>query len=212
MIRTSRLALAVLVISAAFGACRREPEPPPAPVTPPGPNQDSIDAARREQARRDSIAAAERRRQDSINAANARAAEEAAAARRAAEAAAAAARSAVTAMIHFDYNESAIRSDARSTLDSKLPVLNANPGIRIRIAGHADERGSDEYNVALGQRRAAAAKRYLTDRGVADGRIDIVSFGEDRPLAMGSDESAWAQNRRAEFEITSGGENITVPR
>jgi peptidoglycan-associated lipoprotein len=212
MIRPSRIVLAVLVTSAMLAACRRQPEPPPAPVGPPPVNQDSIDAENRRQAeaaararaREDSIAAANRRRADSIEAANRLAAENA---RRMEEA-----RRALTQMINFDYNEAAIRDADRAILEAKLPVLNANPGLRIRISGHADERGSDEYNVALGQRRAAAAKRFLTDRGVAESRIDVVSYGEERPMAMGSDEGSWAQNRRAEFEITAGGNAISVPR
>jgi peptidoglycan-associated lipoprotein len=83
-------------------------------------------------------------------------------------------------------------------------VLTQNTGIRIRISGHTDNRGSDEYNLALGQRRAAAAKRYLTDRGIDGGRIEIVSFGEERPKCTSDDESCWSDNRRDEFEITVG--------
>jgi peptidoglycan-associated lipoprotein len=208
MIRTSRLALVVLVSSAALGACRRKPEPTPAPVPPPI-NQDSIDAANRA---RDAAAAAARARQDSIDAASARAAEEERM-RRAAEAAARAeAMRAITAPIYFDYDQADITAESRSVLDSKLPLLTANAGLRIRISGHTDSRGSDEYNVALGQRRAAAAKRYLTGRGIADNRIDVVSFGEERPVAMGSDEGSFSQNRRDEFEITAGGDNIVIPR
>ena len=88
----------------------------------------------------------------------------------------------------------------------------ANPDVMIRVAGHTDERGSVEYNIALGQRRAASAKRYLTERGVAANRIETVSFGEGRPVADGHDESAWAQNRRDEFEITAGGTHFNKPR
>ncbi len=83
--------------------------------------------------------------------------------------------------------------------------------MRIRISGHADERGSDEYNLALGNRRAAAAKRYLAGRGVTEARMDIVSYGEERPVAAGQNEAAWAQNRRAEFEITAGGADLRAP-
>jgi peptidoglycan-associated lipoprotein len=81
----------------------------------------------------------------------------------------------------------------------------------IRIAGHTDERGSDEYNLALGQRRAAAVKAYLVQHGIADARIATVSYGEEHPIAQGSDESAYSQNRRAEFDITSGGNNLRSP-
>ena len=210
MIRTSRLTLMLLVASVAVGACRRKPEPVPAPVV----NQDSIDAAAR--AREAAAAAAERARQDSINAANARMAEEERRRREADAAAAAAARAeamrALTAVIYFDLDRADITDDSRAILDAKLPLLTSNAGVRIRIAGHADSRGSDEYNIALGQRRAAAAKRYLTGRGIADNRIDIVSFGEERPVATGMDEASYSQNRRAEFEITAGGDNLVIPR
>src|SRR5205807_5871502 len=86
-----------------------------------------------------------------------------------------------------------------------------NPGLRIRISGHCDERGSDEYNLALGNRRATAAKQYVVSHGIDAGRIETVSYGEERPLASGHDEEAWAQNRRDEFEILSGGENLKQP-
>jgi peptidoglycan-associated lipoprotein len=121
-------------------------------------------------------------------------------------------RNAITAVIHFDFDKSDLRDDARATLDSKIPVLVANPDVSIRIAGHTDERGSTEYNIALGQRRAASAKRYLTERGVAAGRIETVSFGESRPVSDGHDEASWAQNRRDEFELTSGGGRLNRPR
>jgi peptidoglycan-associated lipoprotein len=92
-----------------------------------------------------------------------------------------------------------------------VPILQANSGVMIRIAGHTDERGSDEYNLALGQRRAAAVKAYLVQRGIADARIATASYGEEHPIAQGNDESAWSQNRRAEFDITSGGTNLRSP-
>ncbi len=77
-----------------------------------------------------------------------------------------------------------------------------------RIAGHCDERGSDEYNIALGRRRAEAAKRYLTDRGIDASRIETSSFGRERPAVQGTTEDAWSKNRRDEFEITAGGESL----
>ena len=80
--------------------------------------------------------------------------------------------------------------------------------MRIRIAGNCDARGSDEYNLALGQRRAAAAKRYLSDHGVDASRIDIISYGRERPAVEGDTEDAYAKNRRDEFEITAGADNI----
>ncbi|HYV97156.1 MAG TPA: peptidoglycan-associated lipoprotein Pal [Gemmatimonadaceae bacterium] len=118
----------------------------------------------------------------------------------------------ITATIYFDYDKSDLRDDARSTLDSKVPVLRANPAVRIKIAGHTDERGSAEYNIALGQRRAAAAQRYLTGLGIDAGRIEIVSFGEERPARMGEGEEAWSKNRRDEFEVTAGADQIRGAR
>jgi len=115
-----------------------------------------------------------------------------------------AATAALTTTIYFDYDRSDITDDARAKLDAKVPVLTQNTGVRIRIAGHTDSRGADEYNLALGQRRAAAAKRYLTDRGIDGGRIEIVSFGEERPTCTDESEGCWSRNRRDEFEITGG--------
>ncbi len=120
-------------------------------------------------------------------------------------------RSTFAEMIFFDYDRAELTTESRETLEAKLPILRANPGMRIRIAGHTDERGSDEYNLALGQRRAAAAKRYLVSQGIDEARIDVVSFGEERPMVEGADESAWSQNRRDEFEIVVGGDAIRVP-
>ncbi|MFL5576530.1 MAG: peptidoglycan-associated lipoprotein Pal [Gemmatimonadaceae bacterium] len=201
MNRTTRVApLVIAGMVAALTACpRRQPPVTPAPV-----NQDSIDAANRERARQDSIAAADRARQDSL-AALERARQDSLAA---AQGALTATRNAVTAPVYFDFDQSELTDAARTTLDAKVPVLSANAGLRIRVAGNTDSRGSDEYNLALGQRRAAAAKRYLTQHGIDGSRIDVISYGEERPAAQGDDESAWSQNRRAEFEITAGGDNI----
>ncbi|HEX6135676.1 MAG TPA: peptidoglycan-associated lipoprotein Pal [Longimicrobiales bacterium] len=107
-------------------------------------------------------------------------------------------------VVHFDYDEATIRTDAQELLAAKVPVLRANPGIRIRIEGHADERGSVEYNLALGMRRANAVRQYLMDFGVDGSRFETFSYGEDRPVMQGSNESAWSQNRRAAFRITTG--------
>lgn len=197
------LAVAAVVVSACSS---QQPQTTPTPTI----NQDSIDAARRaeeERLRREAEARAAAEREAAERAR--REAEERA--RREAEAALAAARNAFATKIYFDYDKSDLKPEARATLDAKLPLLRANPQVRIRIAGHTDERGSDEYNIALGQRRAAAAKAYLVANGIAADRIDVVSFGEDRPAAMGSDESAWSQNRRDEFEIIVGGETLRLP-
>jgi peptidoglycan-associated lipoprotein len=113
--------------------------------------------------------------------------------------------------IYFEYDMDELRDDARASLDAKLVVLNANPQLRLRIAGHCDERGSDEYNIALGRRRAEAAKRYLLDRGVDAARIETASFGRERPAVTGASEEAYSQNRRDEFEIIAGGDQLRAP-
>lgn len=117
----------------------------------------------------------------------------------------------VATMIHFEFDAADIRSEDRTTLDRKAAILGSNTGLRVRISGHADERGSDEYNLALGSRRAAAAKSYLVNKGIEAGRIETVSFGEERPLDPGHDENSWAANRRDEFEVTAGGQNLRNP-
>ena len=175
------------------------------------------------QANADSAAAAERARADSAAAAQAeadrRAREEADRIARQREADSLAAlgrageevRSMVAAMIHFDYDQSSVRPDDAGTLDQKVAILQANPELRIRIHGHCDERGSDEYNLALGNRRAQAAKQYLVSHGIDASRVETQSWGEERPLVDGHDEGAWSQNRRDEFEIIGGGDNLRRP-
>ena len=118
----------------------------------------------------------------------------------------------LAAMINFDYDQATIRQNDESTLDRKAAVLAANPNVKITISGHADERGSDEYNLALGNRRAAAAKRYLENKGIDASRMEVVSYGEERPLNAGHDEAAYAQNRRDEFQVTAGGDNLVAPQ
>jgi len=113
--------------------------------------------------------------------------------------------------VHFDYDESAIRSDTEQVLMQKVNVLRASPAVQIRIEGHADERGSVEYNLALGNRRAQAVLDFFTQQGLPANRFQTTSFGEERPLVNESNESAWAQNRRAEFVIFSGGDQINPP-
>jgi peptidoglycan-associated lipoprotein len=104
--------------------------------------------------------------------------------------------------VYFDFDRSEVRRDQTNKMESKLTLLRGNPRLELQIDGHADERGSDEYNLALGLRRAAAVKRWFTERGTADARLRIHSYGEERPAAQGSNEEAWAQNRRAEFRVT----------
>ncbi len=108
--------------------------------------------------------------------------------------------SVLTARIQFGYDSAELNDAARAVLQQKLSVLRRHERLRVEVAGHADERGSDEYNLALGLRRAAAAKQFLTAYGVDADRLTIVSFGEERPLDTANTEDAWARNRRGEFQ------------
>ncbi len=196
--------IAVLVIAA---SCGGNPPPPP-----PQPNADSLaaleaarrDSLAREQARRDSLERARREAEERIR----RAADDsAAAARRTTEEV----RAMLAAMVNFDFDKSDIRPGDAQILDQKLAILNANPNATIEIVGHCDERGSDEYNLALGNRRALAAKQYLVSRGIEAGRISTRSMGEEQPMNPGHDETAWSQNRRDEFGVTAGGDMLMRP-
>ena len=99
--------------------------------------------------------------------------------------------------IYFETDSYSVDDEDRRTLDTQATWLQRYPNVRVTIEGHADERGTREYNLALGDRRANAAKNYLAARGVSPERISTISYGKERPLALGSDESSWAQNRRA---------------
>ncbi|NNG47724.1 MAG: peptidoglycan-associated lipoprotein Pal [Deltaproteobacteria bacterium] len=101
--------------------------------------------------------------------------------------------------IHFDYDKSFIREEDKSILRDVADYLKANPAAAILIEGHCDERGTAEYNIALGERRADSTKSYLVSLGVKPGALSTVSFGEEKPLDPGPSEAAWAKNRRAHF-------------
>jgi peptidoglycan-associated lipoprotein len=103
-------------------------------------------------------------------------------------------------MVFFDFDSYVIKDEFKGLLDGQAKSLSANRSRRMTIEGHTDERGGREYNLALGQKRAAAVVRSLTLLGVQADQLEAVSFGEERPLAKGADESAWAQNRRAELK------------
>jgi peptidoglycan-associated lipoprotein len=188
-----KAALFLLIASLPLAACSKKQ---PAVVQPPQPTQPDTVGQGAARARADSIAAAERAR---------------AAAEAAAREATARATATLQEMVFFDYDVSELRQDAQETLGRKVPILRANPGLTLRVTGHADERGSLEYNLALGMRRAQAVKDYLAGFGIDGARVQIDSMGEDQPLEQGSNEEAWARNRRAEFGITAGGAVITVP-
>jgi peptidoglycan-associated lipoprotein len=99
----------------------------------------------------------------------------------------------------FDFNKADIRADARDPLSKDAEFLRNNPGVRVTVEGHCDERGSTEYNLALGDRRASAVKQYLVSLGISADRISTVSFGKEKPFCTQSNESCWQQNRRGHF-------------
>lgn len=101
----------------------------------------------------------------------------------------------------FDYDKSALTSTDRAALTADAEFLRAHPGVRFTIEGHCDERGSEEYNLGLGDRRATSAKDYLVDLGISDSRIQTTSYGKERPFCTQETESCWSQNRRAHFTL-----------
>jgi peptidoglycan-associated lipoprotein len=103
--------------------------------------------------------------------------------------------------VYFDYDRSAIRADAGTTMKANADWLNAHPSAKIRIEGNCDERGTKEYNVALGQRRAATAKKYLTDLGIASSRISLLSYGKEKPVCTAGSDACWQKNRRDDFAV-----------
>lgn len=102
--------------------------------------------------------------------------------------------------IYFDFDQFTLSAEARKTLGENAKYLQANGGVQVVVEGHCDERGSDEYNLALGESRALAAKNYLVSLGVNASRLSVISYGEEKPAVSGTGEDAWAQNRRAEFK------------
>jgi peptidoglycan-associated lipoprotein len=105
--------------------------------------------------------------------------------------------------IHFDFDRYEIRGSDTEILKENAAVLEKFPAVKIQIEGHCDMRGTDEYNLALGERRANSARQYLLSLGIPAERITIISYGEERPLENGRSEEAWAKNRRADFIIVS---------
>ena len=103
--------------------------------------------------------------------------------------------------IYFDFDKSDLIPDARAILKRKAEWLQDNPQFRVRIEGHCDERGTNEYNIALGERRANAAFRFLNALGISGERLDIVSYGEEKPADPGHNSEAWDKNRRDEFKL-----------
>ena len=105
--------------------------------------------------------------------------------------------------IYFDFDKYNLRNDAKAALDANFALLQQFTSVVIKIEGHCDERGTVEYNLSLGEKRARSAMDYLTGLGISPNRISIISYGKERPAVMGSDESAWSKNRRCEFRVVS---------
>ncbi len=187
------LTVSVILAAVTVSACRREAPEPPAPPPPPpaetGPNLDSIREAEEARRRAEAEAAAAAERERRIEAA----------------------RATLTAMVNFDYDDSSIRSDMEPILRQKVEILRSSPNVRLRLEGHTDERGSGEYNLALGSRRSQSVLNFFVDSGISANRFETTSYGEERPLVSRSDEAAWAQNRRVEFVIISGNDQINPP-
>jgi peptidoglycan-associated lipoprotein len=190
--RPAKLLLAV-AFAVAAGACHHAAAPEVA-------LQPQVDSSAIERARQDSIARAEAE-------ARARDAAERMAAQRRADSLAALQRRSdevkaiLASMIHFDFDKAVVRPEDARILDQKIPILSANTAVRVQVAGDCDERGSDEYNFALGNRRAMAARQYLIEHGIDGSRIETVSYGKERPLDPAHNEEAWAKNRNDRFEV-----------
>jgi len=105
--------------------------------------------------------------------------------------------------VYFDYDSSGLTDTARTTLVRNAELLKKYPSAQVRIEGNCDERGSAEYNLALGERRAKAAQQYLTTLGVPAERLNVISYGKEKPAVSGSDEAAWTKNRRDEFKVVA---------
>jgi peptidoglycan-associated lipoprotein len=182
------LSLILLLSLGVLTGCPKKTEVSSAPETPatkvePAPAPD--DAAKR--------AAEQRAAEEAAAAAAARRAEE--------ERARAAAAKAPAGLqpIFYDFDQSFIRDDAKPVMKANAEWLNANPKVKVRIEGNCDERGTIEYNQALGQRRAQAAKKYLTDLGISAKRISLISYGKEKPICTDSTEDCWQRNRRGDL-------------
>lgn len=192
--RTGTLSIMIAIV--ALGACKKKEPEQPAPVTAtPTSSTSASDTAAENRAAREAAARDAEARD---------AAARAAAAREAAET--------LREMVFFEYDQADIRADMQDILDRKAALLRANPGVTLRVDGHSDERGTVEYNLALSLRRANAVREYLTGSGIDVGRLEVAGFGEERPLDSSMAESAYARNRRAEFQVTRGGDNLVPAR
>ena len=113
------------------------------------------------------------------------------------------------ATVYFELDTSLLAPESRSILERNAAALKENPTVTVRVEGHADERGSTQYNVGLGDRRANAVKEYLVSLGVPATNLEVVSYGEERAADKGHDESAWSKNRRVELAVTAGADRVS---
>ncbi len=195
MRRASIVTLTILLLSlTALWGCPKKAEMSSAPEEQKVEAAPAADEAQKaEEARK-----AEEERKAAEAAEAARLAEEEAAKERAAKEAAAGLKP-----VYFDFDRSVIRADAKSVMKENVQWLKANPKVKIRIEGNCDERGTIEYNQALGQRRASAAKKYLTDLGISSKRISLISYGKEKPVCSDATEECWQQNRRDDFIVVN---------
>lgn len=188
------IVLALLVVPVVGCAKRPVPvaaTPAPPPSAPQGDNGAAAAAAAAlARARADSIAAADLARRNS----------EALALREQA----ARAQEVLSNVVYFEYDSFNINGESEEQLRTKASIMRSNPALQIRIEGHADERGSTEYNIALGQRRAEAVRTFMSGYGITVDRLSTLSYGKERPAVEGTTDAAYAQNRRAEFATTAG--------
>jgi peptidoglycan-associated lipoprotein len=169
--------MAFLLLSIAIGGCGKK-QPPPPQIEEPVVDEEALRRQEEEERRRREEE--ERRRQEERK-------------RKFAQE--------IAEMIHFDFDRYTIKDEYKDVMTAKAQLLREWPTVTLRIEGHCDEWGTNEYNLALGERRANAAKEFLIGAGVAATRLTIVSYGEEKPLDMGHTKDAWKTNRRAEFHI-----------
>jgi peptidoglycan-associated lipoprotein len=197
------MALSLITLGAA--SCAKKEVKVETPVV----DNSAAEAAKKKAAEEAAAAAAKKRAEEEASAAARKKAEEeaAAAARKKAEADAAQKQlqdqinAVESEKIYFDYDKADLKPEAQSTLEKKAKFLQTNPAYSLNIEGNCDERGTNEYNLALGERRADAANKFLNSLGIAADRITTISYGEEKPVDPGHDESAWSKNRRDEFKL-----------
>ena len=185
------LSISILSVAVLASGCSRHKSASAVPT----PNRAGADDAAREAGERE--AAKLREESDRAAAAERLAAERAAGDRELV-------RATLTTPVQFEFDRATISEEGIRILDQKVEALQKNPSIRIRVEGNADDYGSDEYNMVLSQRRAAVVNRYFNERGIDASRIQIVSYGEERPVCKGEDEPCRSKNRRDEFVVLSG--------